>query len=60
MATLGAAFALMLIIEGLLPLIAPAAWREAFQRVALLRNGQIRFFGAMSVLCGAALYYVLT
>lgn len=59
MATLGAAFALMLIIEGLLPLIAPAAWREAFQRVALLRNGQIRFFGAMSVLCGSGLYYVL-
>jgi hypothetical protein len=58
-ATLGAAFALMLIIEGLLPLVAPEAWRDAFRRVASLRNGQIRFFGALSIACGAALYLVV-
>jgi uncharacterized protein YjeT (DUF2065 family) len=51
-----AALSLMLVIEGLLPLIAPAAWRETFQRLLALRDGQIRFIGAASMLGGAILY----
>jgi len=53
--TLGLAFAMMLVIEGLLPLFAPNSWREMFRRVTELRDGQIRFFGLASVLLGLVL-----
>ena len=54
-ATLGLAFAVMLVLEGLLPLFAPASWREMFRRISELRDGQIRFFGLASVLAGLTL-----
>lgn len=53
--TLGLAFAMMLVLEGLLPLLAPASWREMFRRLAELRDGQIRFFGLVSVASGLTL-----
>jgi uncharacterized protein YjeT (DUF2065 family) len=53
--TLGLAFAMMLVLEGLLPLAAPASWREMFRRVSELRDGQIRFFGLASVALGLTL-----
>jgi uncharacterized protein YjeT (DUF2065 family) len=49
------AFALMLIIEGVLPFVAPGAWRETFRRIMLLKDGQIRFFGLTSMLVGVLL-----
>ena len=53
--TLGLAFAMMLVLEGLLPLASPASWREMFRRVTELTDGQIRFFGLASVLTGLVL-----
>jgi uncharacterized protein YjeT (DUF2065 family) len=58
--TFGLALALMLVIEGLLPLIAPSAWREAFRRVTEFKDGQIRFFGLASILAGVALYWLMS
>lgn len=55
-----AAFALMLVIEGLLPLVAPTAWRETFRKLVELRDGQIRFIGLGSVLLGLAAYFFLS
>jgi hypothetical protein len=52
------ALALMLIIEGLLPFLAPAAWREAFSRMIQMRDGQIRFMGLFSMLAGLILLAV--
>jgi len=49
------ALALMLIIEGLLPIASPARWRKMFEQLLRLENGQIRFFG----LCSAALGFIL-
>ena len=49
------AFALMLIIEGLLPFLAPGVWRDAFRRITQLTDGQIRFFGLTSMLIGLLL-----
>jgi uncharacterized protein len=46
------AFALMLVIEGLMPLISPARWRELFSRLLALSDGQIRFIGLASLLTG--------
>jgi uncharacterized protein YjeT (DUF2065 family) len=58
--TLALAFGLMLVLEGLLPLLAPAAWREMFQRVTELNDGQIRFFGLLAVVGGALLFWLLS
>ena len=49
------AFALMLIIEGLLPFLAPNTWRETFRRITQLTDGQIRFFGLTSMVVGVLL-----
>jgi len=47
-----AAIALVLIFEGLLPLISPTRWREMFTQLLQLPDGQIRFFGLTIVLLG--------
>ena len=52
------AFALMLVLEGLLPFIAPGAWRETFRRLIQLTDGQIRFIGLISMLAGIILLMV--
>lgn len=54
-ATLLAALGLMLVIEGLLPLIAPQAWRETFKRMIALKDGPLRFVGLLSIAGGLLL-----
>jgi uncharacterized protein YjeT (DUF2065 family) len=49
------AFALMLILEGLLPFVAPARWREAFLQIARLADGQIRFVGLTAMAAGVVI-----
>jgi len=56
---LGPALALMLVLEGVLPLFSPRSWRAAMRRVADLADGQIRFFGLSSIVLGAALFWLL-
>lgn len=46
------AFGLMLVLEGLLPLLSPQAWRDTFQRMIALKDGQLRFIGLASMLAG--------
>jgi uncharacterized protein YjeT (DUF2065 family) len=50
--TLLLAFALMLVIEGLMPFAAPRVWRETFRRVTEMNDGQVRFIGLTSMLIG--------
>lgn len=52
---LAMAFGLMLILEGLMPFAAPAMWRQAFRRAIEMRDGQLRFVGAASMLGGLVL-----
>lgn len=56
--TVLAALGLMLLFEGLMPLLLPQQWREAFLRISRMRDGQIRFFGLMAVLAGSFLLLV--
>jgi len=49
------ALALMLVLEGLFPFLAPTAWRDAFTRMTQMRDGQIRFMGLVSMLAGLIL-----
>ncbi len=53
--TLLLAFALMLLIEGLLPFLAPHVWRDTFRRLTELADGQIRFIGLSSMVLGLIL-----
>jgi len=56
--TILAACALVLVLEGLLPLIAPRAWRSAFSRLIELSDGQLRFIGLIAVALGAVMLLV--
>ena len=49
------ALALMLVVEGVLPFLAPTAWREAFVRMTQFSDGQLRFMGLFSMLAGLLL-----
>jgi len=58
--TLLTALALVLVVEGLLPLIAPRLWRESFRRLLDLSDGQLRFIGLVSILIGLAGYWLMS
>jgi uncharacterized protein YjeT (DUF2065 family) len=49
------AFALLFVLEGILPFIVPQLWREIFRRMTTMSDGQIRFFGLSSMLLGIIL-----
>ncbi len=57
-ASLFTAVGLMLVLEGLMPLLLPQSWREAFQRLMAFKDGQLRFVGLLSVLTGLLLIWV--
>ena len=46
------ALALMLILEGVLPFIAPNLWRDTFRKITQMTDGQIRFVGLSSMIVG--------
>lgn len=46
------ALGLMLLVEGIFPLLFPKLWRDTFNRITRLTDGQIRFVGLMAFLCG--------
>lgn len=52
MSELLTALALVMVIEGLMPLVSPARWREVFSRILALSDGQIRFIGLASIALG--------
>jgi uncharacterized protein YjeT (DUF2065 family) len=54
-ATLLMALALMLILEGVLPFLAPNLWRDTFRKITQMSDGQIRFVGLSSMLVGLLL-----
>lgn len=58
-ANLLAALALMLVIEGILPFLAPAVWRETFRKMTEMSDGQLRFVGLFSMLGGLVMLYLV-
>lgn len=50
-------FAMMLVIEGLMPFLFPDQWRETFRRLLAMSDGQLRFIGLTSMLAGLMLLY---
>ncbi|NIF84992.1 DUF2065 family protein [Comamonas sp. Tr-654] len=57
--TLGLALALLLVLEGLLPLLAPGLWRQLFTQLMQLRDGQLRFCGLLCIAAGAIMLMLL-
>lgn len=56
--TLLTAFALVLVIEGVLPFLMPMLWRDTFRRLTEMSDGQLRFIGLTSMLVGLLLLYL--
>ncbi len=54
------AVGLMLVLEGLMPLFMPQAWRETFRRMIEFNDGQLRFIGLISVVSGLLLVYLFS
>jgi uncharacterized protein len=57
--TFWTALAVVLVIEGLLPMASPGGWRQVFSQIMQMRDGQIRFFGLCSVLAGLLLLWLV-
>ena len=55
---LASAIALVLILEGLLPFLNPAAWRRLFERALQLSDAQIRMLGLTSLAIGVLVLLV--
>ena len=51
--------ALVLVLEGLLPLVAPRVWRDSFRRLTELTDGQLRFVGLAALATGIIALLVL-
>jgi uncharacterized protein YjeT (DUF2065 family) len=54
---LGAALALLLIFEGLMPFLSPERWRRTLETIRELNDGQLRNMGLILILIGAVLLY---
>lgn len=57
--TLFIALALVLVIEGIFPFVAPELWRQTFQRITQMPQNQIRLMGLSSMLLGLLVLYLL-
>ena len=51
--------ALVLVLEGVLPLVAPRIWRDTFRRLTELSDGQLRFVGLAAIGAGLIALAVL-
>ena len=60
MSLLLAALGLMLVFEGLMPLVNPARWRALFTRLFTLSDGQLRFIGLLGVGIGLLILLIVT
>ncbi len=58
--TLLLALGLMLILEGLMPMVSPSNWRRLFEQLLQLEDGQIRFFGMAMVITGLLLFWFVS
>ena len=57
--TLLIAFALMLVLEGILPFLVPSIWRDTFKKLIETGDNQVRFIGLTSMLLGLGLLYLV-
>ncbi|HEU4516860.1 MAG TPA: DUF2065 domain-containing protein [Steroidobacteraceae bacterium] len=56
---LAAALGLLLVVEGILPFLTPGGARRAFQRLAAMEDGALRLAGAVSMVAGVAIVWLV-
>jgi uncharacterized protein YjeT (DUF2065 family) len=56
---LGIAFALFLVLEGILPFLNPQGVRRMLEMISTLSDAQLRFAGLTSMLFGLLLLYAI-
>jgi len=56
---LAIAFCLMLIIEGIIPFLAPHRWRKMVVMVAKVDDFNMRAMGLLSMLAGTGILYLI-
>jgi len=54
-----AAFALYLVIEGLLPFVSPRTWKQSLEQITKLNDNQLRMIGLASILAGLVLLAIV-
>ncbi len=52
-----AGLALMLIVEGITPFVAPRIWKESFRRITEFSDARLQIAGLVSMLAGLGLLY---
>jgi uncharacterized protein YjeT (DUF2065 family) len=52
-------FALMLVLEGVIPFLYPAKWRNLVATLSLISDRHLRTMGLISMLAGIALLYLV-
>lgn len=52
------AFALVLVLEGLLPALNPGGWRRAVEQLCALPDRSVRRFGIVMIVAGALLFHL--
>lgn len=57
--TIWLALALVLVLEGLGPMLFPQAWRKMIQAITQLPDTMLRRFGGGLVVAGCVIYYML-
>lgn len=56
---LARALCLMLVLEGIMPFLAPSRWRNMAAVLAQIDNRSMRIMGLMSMLLGAGALYLI-
>ena len=56
---LGRALCLMLVLEGMIPFLYPARWRQLVASLASTPDRQLRIMGLVSMLIGAGCLYLM-
>lgn len=51
------AFALVMVLEGLLPALSPRGWRQAVEQLGTLPDRSIRRFGVILIVAGTLLFH---
>jgi len=57
--SLGQAFCLMLVLEGIMPFISPGRWRHMAQMLSQVDDRTMRIIGLISMLVGAGLLFLI-
>jgi len=56
---LAVAVCLMLVIEGIMPFVAPGRWRKMLEAIESVDDSTVRVIGLCSMLAGTILLYII-